>query len=255
MSPPMSDARPRTALVTGASTGIGRATALALGRAGYDLAVTDLETKWLNELTADPQLAGRKIVAIALELRSQESISAAMHQATQALGRLDLLVNNAGRPLQKAATDVTSEEWNEIIDTNLKGAFFLSTAFARHCIERKRGGAVISMASTHGMTGIAGRSVYGISKGGIIQMTRMLAIEWAPLGIRVNAVAPATVLTPSREKLLSDPDARARMLARIPLGRFATAEEVAEAVRYLGSDAAASITGQILVLDGGLTAM
>jgi NAD(P)-dependent dehydrogenase (short-subunit alcohol dehydrogenase family) len=255
MSPPMSDARPRTALVTGASTGIGRATALALGRAGYDLAVTDLETKWLNELTADPQLAGRKIVAIALELRSQESISAAMHQATQALGRLDLLVNNAGRPLQKAATDVTSEEWNEIIDINLKGAFFLSTAFARHCIERKRGGAVISMASTHGMTGIAGRSVYGISKGGIIRMTRMLAIEWAPLGIRVNAVAPATVLTPSREKLLSDPDARARMLARIPLGRFPTAEEVAEAVRYLGSDAAASITGQILVLDGGLTAM
>jgi NAD(P)-dependent dehydrogenase (short-subunit alcohol dehydrogenase family) len=251
----MSDAHPRTALVTGASTGLGRATALALSRGGYDLAVTDLETKWLGELTADPQLKGRKVVAIALELRSQESISAAMHQATQALGPIDLLVNNAGRPLQKAATDVTPDEWNEIIDVNLKGGFFLSTAFTRHCIEGKRGGAIVSMASTHGMTGIAGRSVYGISKGGIIQMTRMLAIEWAPLGIRVNAVAPATVLTPSREKLLSDPDVRARMLARIPLGRFPTAEEVADAVCYLASDAAASITGQILLLDGGLTAV
>jgi NAD(P)-dependent dehydrogenase (short-subunit alcohol dehydrogenase family) len=245
----------RTALVTGASTGLGFATALALGRSGYDLAVTDIETAWLAELLADPELKGRKVVPIALELRSQESIGRAMETATQALGSIDVLVNNAGRPLQRPATEVTWDEWNEIIDINLKGAFFLSTAFARHCIQGKRGGAVVSMASTHGMTGLAGRSVYGISKGGIIQMTRMLAIEWAPHNIRVNAVAPATVLTPSRQKILSDPEVRARMLARIPLGRFPTAEEIADAVCYLASDAAASITGQILVLDGGLTAV
>jgi NAD(P)-dependent dehydrogenase (short-subunit alcohol dehydrogenase family) len=251
----MNDARSRTALVTGASTGIGRAIALALGRAGFDLAVADLETKWLAELAADPQLNGRKVVPIALELRSQDSIARAIEQAAQAFGSIDLLVNNAGRALQQPAIDVTSAEWNDVIDINLKGSFFLSTAFARHCIARKRGGAVVSLASTHGLTGIAGRSVYGISKGGIIQMTRMLAIEWAPLGIRVNAVAPATVLTPSREKMLSDPDVRARMLARIPLGHFPTADEVAEAVCYLASDAARSITGQILVLDGGLTAV
>jgi 2-deoxy-D-gluconate 3-dehydrogenase len=177
-----------------------------------------------------------------------------MVQATQAFGAIDVLVNNAGRALQKPAVDVTWAEWNDVIDINLKGGFFLSTAFARHCLERTRGGAIISMASTHGLTGIAGRSVYGVSKGGIIQMTRMLAIEWAPLGIRVNAVAPATVLTPSREKMLSEPQTRARMLARIPLGRFPSAEEVAAAVCYLASDAAASITGQTLVLDGGLTA-
>jgi NAD(P)-dependent dehydrogenase (short-subunit alcohol dehydrogenase family) len=251
----MNDVRARTALVTGSSTGIGRATALALGRAGFDLAVTDLETKWLAGLVADPQLEGRKVVPIALELRSEASIAQAIEQAVRAFGTVDLLVNNAGRPLQKSATEVTSAEWNDVIDINLKGAFFLSTAFARHCIEKKRGGVVVSMASTHGLTGIAGRSVYGISKGGIIQMTRMLAIEWAPLGIRVNAVAPATVLTPSRQQLLGDPEARARMLARIPLGRFPAAEEVAEAVCYLASDAAASITGQILVLDGGVTAI
>jgi NAD(P)-dependent dehydrogenase (short-subunit alcohol dehydrogenase family) len=251
----MNDARSRTALVTGASTGIGRAIALALGRAGFDLGVTDLDTRWLAELVADPQLNGRKIVPIALELRSEDSIGRAIEQAAQAFGAIDLLVNNAGRALQQPATEVTSDEWNDVIDINLKGSFFLSTAFARHCIARKRGGAVVSLASTHGLTGIAGRSVYGISKGGIIQMTRMLAIEWAPLGIRVNAVAPATVLTPSREKMLSDPDARARMLARIPLGRFPSAEEVADAVCYLASDAARSITGQVLALDGGLTAV
>jgi NAD(P)-dependent dehydrogenase (short-subunit alcohol dehydrogenase family) len=251
----MNDARSRTALVTGASTGIGRAIALALGRTGFDLAVTDLEKKWLAELVADPQLNGRKVVPIALELRSEDSIARAIEQAAQAFGSIDLLVNNAGRALQQPAIDVTSAEWNDVIDINLKGSFFLSTAFARHCIAHKRGGAVVSLASTHGLTGIAGRSVYGISKGGIIQMTRMLAIEWAPLGIRVNAVAPATVLTPSREKMLSDPDARARMLARIPLGRFPTADEVAQAVCYLAGDAARSITGQILVLDGGLTAV
>ena len=195
------------------------------------------------------------MVPIALDLRSEVSIAQAINQASQAFGTIDLLVNNAGRPLKKSATEVTSAEWNDVIDINLKGAFFLSTAFARHCIEKKRGGAVVSIASTHGLTGIAGRSVYGISKGGIIQMTRMLAIEWAPLGIRVNAVAPATVLTPSREKMLGDPEARAHMLARIPLGRFPTAEEIADAVCYLASDAATSITGQILVLDGGLTAI
>ena len=245
----------RTALVTGASTGIGRATALALARNGFDLAVTDLDPRWLADVVAEIRGHGRKSVAIALELRAEGSITQAIAQAAAALGAIDLLVNNAGRPLQKAATDVTWAEWNDVIDINLKGAFFLSTAFARDCRERGRGGAIVSLASTHGLTGIAGRSVYGISKGGVIQMTRMLAIEWAPLGIRVNAIAPATVLTPSREKLLADPGVRAQMLARIPLGRFPTVDEVAAAVCYLASDAARSITGQILALDGGLTAV
>jgi NAD(P)-dependent dehydrogenase (short-subunit alcohol dehydrogenase family) len=250
----MNDQLPRTALVTGASSGIGSAVALALAHAGYDLAVTDLKTSWLDDVVTQIEHCGRKAVAIALDLRSEAAIARAVEQAVATLGAIDLLVNNAGRPLQKPAAEVTWEEWNDVIDINLKGSFFLSAAFARHCRDRGRGGAVVSLASTHGLTGIAGRSVYGISKGGIIQMTRMLAIEWAPLGIRVNAVAPATVLTPSREKLLADPAVRAQMLARIPLGRFPTAEEVAAAVCYLASDAARSITGQILLLDGGLTA-
>jgi NAD(P)-dependent dehydrogenase (short-subunit alcohol dehydrogenase family) len=249
----MSEAPARTALVTGASSGIGRAIALALGQAGFDLAIADLDRGLLDEVIAQPQLHNRKVAPVPLDLRSEGSIAEAVEQAATALGSIGVLVNNAGVPLQRAATEVTWAEWDAVIDVNLKGSYFLATAFARHCRDGGRAGAVVNIASTHGLTGIAGRSVYGISKGGIIQMTRMLAIEWAPLGIRVNAVAPATVLTPSREKMLADPDARARMLARIPLGRFVTPEEVAAAVLYLASPEAASVTGHTLLVDGGVT--
>jgi NAD(P)-dependent dehydrogenase (short-subunit alcohol dehydrogenase family) len=146
--------------------------------------------------------------------------------------------------------EVTRAEWDDVIDTNLRGTFFLTQRFGRHCIDTGRGGAIVTIASTHGMTGIAGRAVYGIAKAGLIQMTRMLAIEWAEHRIRANAIAPTTVLTPSRAAMLSDPAARQKMLTRIPGGRFVTPEEVASAVVYLASEAAASVTGNKLVLNG-----
>jgi NAD(P)-dependent dehydrogenase (short-subunit alcohol dehydrogenase family) len=242
------------ALVTGTSAGLGRAIAVALAREGYDLALTELSADALKDTLADPAIANRKTVPIALDLRSQDSIKAAFEKAARELGDIDLLVNNAGRALLKPAADVTDAEWDDVIDTNLKGAFFLSQLFGRACIARGRPGAIVSIASTHGMTGIAGRSVYGISKAGLIQMTRMLAIEWAPHNIRVNAVAPTTVMTESRQQMLSDPKTRANALSRIPSGRFATPEEVAAAVAYLASPAAASVTGHTLTVDGGLTA-
>ena len=243
-----------TALVTGTSTGIGRVIALALARAGYDLALTELDTAALADTLRHPDLAGRSVVPLALDLRAPDSIAAAFDTAAKELGAIDLLVNNAGRALIKPAVDVTRAEWDDVIDTNLRGAFLLSQCFGRHCIAQKRGGAIVTIASTHGLTGLAGRSVYGIAKAGLIQMTRMLAIEWAEHDIRANAIAPATVLTPSRAALLSDPKARDAMLARLPTGRFVTPEEVAAAVVYLASDAAASVTGQVLAIDGGLTA-
>jgi NAD(P)-dependent dehydrogenase (short-subunit alcohol dehydrogenase family) len=246
--------QPRTALVTGTSAGLGRAIAAALAREGYDLALTELDTAVLKDTLAYPAIANRKTVPIALDLRSQQSIAAAFDTAVQGLGEIDLLVNNAGRALLKPVADVTEAEWDDVIDTNLKGAFFLSQLFGRRCIARNRPGVIVSIASTHGVTGIAGRSVYGISKAGLIQMTRMLAIEWADKNIRVNAIAPTTVMTESRLQLLSDPQARQAALARIPLGRFATPEEIGAAVVYLASAGAASITGHTLLVDGGLTA-
>jgi NAD(P)-dependent dehydrogenase (short-subunit alcohol dehydrogenase family) len=244
----------RRALVTGTSTGIGRAIVLQLAREGYDLAVTEIDTDWLGELLKHPDLQGRKVVSVRLDLREQVSIEQAFDRARNGLGDIDLLVNNAGRALHKPVVDVTWSEWDDVMNTNLKGTFFLSQQFGRACIERRRAGCIVSLASTHGVIGIANRSVYGISKAGVAHMTKMLAIEWAEHGIRVNAIAPTTVLTPSREKMLSDPKARAAMLARMPTGRFATMEEIAAAVVYLASPAAASITGHTLLVDGGLTA-
>lgn len=247
--------QPRRAFVTGTSTGIGQAVAIALARAGYDLALTEMDVKQLKETLAHPDIAKRKVVPVPLDLRSRDSINAAFADARARLGDIDLLVNNAGRALVKPSVNVTEADWDDVMNINLKGAFFLSQLFGRACLADKRPGCIVSMASTHGMIGIAERAVYGISKAGLIQMTRMLAVEWADKGIRVNAVAPATVMTPSRQEMLKDPAVQQGMLARIPIGRFVTPEEVAAAVVYLASDGAAAVTGHTLMVDGAVTAI
>ncbi len=243
----------RRALVTGASTGIGQEIALTLARDGYDVALTSRDMARLTDVIADPDFTGVTAVPIELELTSQDSIERGIDTAVEALGGLDVLVNNAGAALIKPALEVTWEDWDTVLDANLKGAYFLACRFTEHCLSAGRGGAVVNIASTHGLVGFAGRTVYGISKGGIIQMTRMLAIEWADRNIRVNTVAPATVMTESRKKLLSDPEVRQRMLDRIPAGRFPEPSEISAAVRYLAGPDAISITGQTLVVDGGVT--
>src|SRR5690606_23107893 len=183
------------------------------------------------------------------------SIERAFAAAVQAFGALDVLVNNAGTTLRRGALEVTREEWNEVLGVMLTGTFFMTQQMARHLVATGRPGCIVSLASTHGLVGLAERSTYGIAKGGIIQMTRMLAIEWAAHGIRVNAVAPGTIATPSRMAYFdANPEARARMTARVPSGRFGLPEEVAAAVAYLASPEAAYVTGQTLVIDGGLTA-
>jgi NAD(P)-dependent dehydrogenase (short-subunit alcohol dehydrogenase family) len=244
----------RAALVTGASYGIGGATAVGLAEDGFDVAVTDLKTDDLAETVAKIKAMGRKAVPLALDVRSQESIEKVFAEATAALGPLDALVNNAGVPSpRKAVVDLTRADWDQIIAVNLTGVFFMSQCMGRHLIADKRPGAIVSLASTHGVVGFAGASAYGIAKAGVAHMTRMLAIEWAPYRIRVNAIGPGTTETRSRAPGLKDPEHRERMLSRIPLGRFGTAEEMAAAIRYLISPQAGYITGHTLMLDGGLT--
>ena len=245
----------QTALVTGASYGVGAATALALARAGFAVAVSARRAENLARTMAKLEASGARAVPLVLDLHSQSSIERAMADVIAAFGRLDLLVNNAGGNLRKLAVDVAPADWDAVMATNLRGAFFLSQQMGRHLIANGRPGAIVNIASTHGLVGAAERSVYGISKGALIQMTRMLAIEWAAHGIRVNAVAPGRLDTPSpsRAARTSDPAYMDAVRARIPLKRLATAEEVADAVCYLASPQALSITGQTLIIDGGVT--
>lgn len=242
-----------TAFVTGASTGLGYAIACGLAQAGYDLAVTSRDPARLDALLRDPAVQGRKLVPVKLDLRIEADIARAFAAAVEAFGDIDVLVNNAARTLLKPAVEVTWAEWDDVVNTDLKGAYFIARTYAAHCIARSRPGSVVNIASTHGLTGFAGRTVYGTAKGGLIQMARMLAIEWIGHNIRVNTVAPATVLTPSRAAMYDAP-MRERMLSRIPTGRFITPEEVAAAVVFLAGPGTTSITGQTLCVDGGFTA-
>lgn len=243
------------ALVTGASYGLGAASAIALAQAGYDVAVTELKTPALKDTVQAIEAAGGRALALALDIRDDASIDAAVRAAGAGFGTIDLLLNNAGVTMRKAAVEVTRADWAELMSVNLEGTFFMTQRVARYFIEHCKPGSIITMASTHGFVGLPLRSTYGTAKGGLVQMTRMLAIEWAPHGIRVNAIAPGTIETPLRAAYFNaEPQERAAMVARVPAGRFGLPQEVAGLVAYLASPAAAYITGQTLLLDGGLTA-
>jgi NAD(P)-dependent dehydrogenase (short-subunit alcohol dehydrogenase family) len=244
----------RTAFVTGASVGLGAAIAQALARDGFDLFVTGTRIENVGDTCASIERLGARVCAAALDVRSVEGIHAAFAHAIDRFGGVDVLVNVAGVPLNKMALDVTPTEWENVLSTNVSGTFFMSQTMGRHLIQRGREGLIINVGSTHGIVGFAKRSTYGISKAAVMHMTKMLAIEWAEYGIRVNAIAPGRVETASRrEDGANDPQTLERALKRIPLGRFCTEEDVAAAVSYLASPQASYITGHTLVLDGGVT--
>jgi 2-deoxy-D-gluconate 3-dehydrogenase len=253
----MNSGERRGALVTGASYGVGAAAALALARDGFDVAVTATKIDNLAGTVNSLKAAGAHVVSVALDLRDDTSIAGAFAAAAADLGRLDVLVNNAGSVVRRRATEVTGGEWDAVMAVNVRGAFFLTQQFGRRLIADERGGCVVNIASTHGLVGAAECSTYGISKAALIHMTKMLAVEWADHAIRVNAVAPGRLNTssPARAETGSDPAYMAAMLQRIPLHRLATPEEVAAAVCWLASPAAASVTGHTLVIDGGLTSV
>jgi len=246
----------RIAFVTGASSGIGAAVALALARDNCDVAVSATRIGNLDKTISRLEACGVRVLPVALDLRVQSSIEQSVKTVTDAWGGLDVLVNNAAGVLYRSAVvDTKREDWDAAIATLLTGPFFMCQQMGRYLIAAKRPGCIINIASTHGLVGFPGRSAYGISKAAVMHMTRMLAIEWAEQGIRVNAVAPGSTATEANASLQADPKMLNMLLARIPVRRIGTVDEIGAAVRFLASPESSYVTGQTLVVDGGLTSV
>ena len=249
-----SDTDRRVALVTGASYGLGAEIARTLASDGLDVAVTELNADDLADTVASIEAEGARAAAITLDLRSMESIENAVAETIERLGRVDVLVNNAGHLLVKPALEVEPEEFSQIMAINVTGSYFMAQHVARHLVDSARPGCIINLASTFTMMGAPNVSPYGISKAAVGGITRHLAVEWAQYNIRVNAVAPGSVETKIRAALLAaDPVRREANIAKVPMGRFGTPEDMAGAVSYLASPAAAYVNGHVLAVDGGLT--
>jgi NAD(P)-dependent dehydrogenase (short-subunit alcohol dehydrogenase family) len=246
----------KVALVTGASYGVGAATASALAADGFDLALTATREQNLAATLAKLSALKCRVLPLELDLRAQDSIEMVVKKALERFGWIDVLVNNAGANFRRKAVDIGRQEWNDLMEINVTGTFFLTQQVGRHLIARQAPGRIITITSTAALVGAPERSAYGISKAALAQMTRMLAIEWAEQGITVNAVAPGRLDTPSpsRAGTGSNKTYMEAMLKRIPLHRLATVEEIAGAVAFLAGPSAASITGHTIVVDGGLTA-
>jgi 2-deoxy-D-gluconate 3-dehydrogenase len=218
--------------------------------------VTELPEKMgtLEPVCAEIRACGRKAVALPLRLPEMAGIDSAVRGAVEGLGRIDILVNNAGVNIPRPALEVGEEDWDRVLDTNLKGVFFLAQRTAR-VMKDRGGGRIINMASQNGVVGYYNRAAYCSSKAGVVNLTRVLAIEWAPLGITVNAVGPTFVVTALTQSTWDDPGMREDLLKRIPLGRVGVPEDIVGAVVFLASPAASLITGHTLLVDGGWTAL
>jgi 3-oxoacyl-[acyl-carrier protein] reductase len=239
----------RVAFVTGSSRGIGRATALALQQAGYDIVVASFEVEKNEEVAAEIRAAGGNAMTSNLNLTSLDSIKSSFGEAYQHFGRIDVLVNNAGITKDGLAMRMKPEDWNLVLQINLSGAF-LAAQQVLPAMVRQRSGRIINIASVVGQAGNAGQANYVSSKAGIIGLTKALAQEVATRNITVNAVAPGFIETDMTAVLPQE--VRDKMLASIPLKRMGRPEDVAAAVRFLASDDAAYITGHVINVNGGM---
>lgn len=241
----------KVVVVTGASRGIGRGLADALAAQGAKVALCSRSIETLTEVAAK---IGGGARPYQLDLRDLSSIARCIAQIEDEMGPIEVLVNNAGMGKPIAAVDVTEADWDWMMDLNLKGTFFCCQEAGRRMLGRKRG-RIINISSQASVVAIEGESVYCASKGALNMLTKTLAVEWAPLGVTVNAVGPTFVYSPGTAERLDDPAISAAILAKIPRGRYATVEDVASAVLYLASEGASMVTGTLLLVDGGWTAL
>lgn len=240
-------------IVTGATRGIGRALALDLARAGAVVVATGRSRPSVDEVVAEAAGEGLTLHPGVLDVTDVAATRTAVADIAEQFGRIDVLVNNAGLGHAHAALDVSEADWDDMMSVNLRGLFFVSQAVGRVMVEQG-GGRIINLSSQASFVALRDATVYSTSKGGVNMMTRSLAVEWAPHGVNVNAVAPTFVRTPGTAPILDDPDWRADVMDRIPLRRLGETEDVTAAVRYLAAPAARMVTGTILKVDGGWTA-
>jgi len=242
----------KIALVTGTSRGLGQVFARALARAGADLVITSRDAVTLRPFQEEIQALGRRVLPLPLDVRQHDSIQRMVEAAITHYGRIDVLVNNAGCNVRKPALEITWEDWNLVLDTNLRGTFFVSQAVARHMLPRKYG-RVINIGSVTCVAGYAGLGPYGASRGGIKQLTMSLADDWGPHGVTVNCLAPGWFKTAQNAVMYENQEWVSYLCDRIPLKRPGQPPDLEGAVVFLASDASAYITGQTLLVDGGIS--
>ena len=242
----------RVAVVTGASRGLGQIFGRALARAGADLVVTSRTLDSLRPFQKEIESMGRRIAPLELDVRDEASIRRMADAAQAAFGKIDILVNNAGCNVRKKAVEITWDDWNLVLDTNLRGAFFVAQGIARHMIPRGSG-RIINIGSVTSVFGYAGLGPYGASRGGIRQLTMSLASDWGPHGITVNCLAPGWFRTEQNKVMYEDKEWVEYLVERIPLGRPGKTEDLEGPVVFLASEASMYMTGQTLLIDGGIS--
>lgn len=243
----------QTAIVVGGAGGLGAAIARGLAEAGAAVAVADANAGGAKQVAEGLLAAGRRALAVAVDVADRGSVETMAGEVESRLGPVDVLVNSAGITHRSPAAEFPEAQWHRVIAVNLTGVFLASQAVGRRMIARRRG-RVINIASIAGELGLPGTIAYSASKGGVVQLTRALAVEWAPHNVRVNAIAPSWFSTNIGDLIHREPDYEARAMRRVPMGRMGQPDELVGAALYLASDASAMVTGHILAVDGGTLA-
>jgi NAD(P)-dependent dehydrogenase (short-subunit alcohol dehydrogenase family) len=242
----------RAALVTGASKGLGKSIALALAAAGADVALYARNRDDLEAVKASVEALGRRAEIFCVDVLDKALIDENVKATLEAFGHIDVLVNNAGVNVRKPVLELSAEEWDLVIDTNLKAYFLMAQAVVPHMLSRGYG-KVINMASILGAVALPSQLAYASSKGGVVQMTKVMALEWAQQGVQVNAIGPTYFETPLVAQLRNDPERYRFIVERTPMGRWGQPDELAGVVIFLASHASDFITGQTIFIDGGWT--